>query len=121
MGADSKTLTIIVTRGPYISQAPDLAVNSALEARKMGYNVNLFLYLDGVFSSHLTKEKPYSNPGEWLRWCVRKGVNVAMCSRCAEARDLAETCAIEGIRFGAVWGDLTKWISESDKVLTFNE
>lgn len=114
-------MTILVTRGPYISQAPDLAVNTAMEARRMGYKVNLFLYLDGVFTSHLTKDKDYQNPGEWLRWCVKKGINVAMCSRCAEARDLEEGCAIPGIEFGAVWGDLTKMIAESDKVLTFNE
>jgi sulfur relay (sulfurtransferase) complex TusBCD TusD component (DsrE family) len=115
------TLTILVIRGPYVSQAPELAVRTAIEARRQGYSVNLFLYLDGVFNAHLTKDKDYHNPGEWLRWCVEKGINVAMCSRCTGARDLDTKCAIPGIRFGSVWEELTHMIDDSDKVLTFTE
>jgi sulfur relay (sulfurtransferase) complex TusBCD TusD component (DsrE family) len=116
-----KTLTIIVMRGPYVSQAPELAVHAAIEAKRLGYKVNLFLYLDGVFCSHLTKDKEYHNPGEWLHWCVAKGINVAMCSRCTGARDLEASCVIPGIRFGSVWEELTHMIHESDKVLTFTD
>jgi sulfur relay (sulfurtransferase) complex TusBCD TusD component (DsrE family) len=116
-----RTLTILVMRGPYISQSVDIAIKVALEAKRIGHDVNLFLYLDGVFTTHLTKDKDYHNPGEWLRWCVKKGVNVAMCSRCSGARDLEESCVIPGIKFGQVWGDLTKMIAEADKVLTFTE
>jgi len=119
--AEKGTLTIIVMRGPYVSQAPELAVRTAIEAKRQGYEVNLFLYLDAVFCSHLTKDKDYHNPGEWLRWCVRKGINVAMCSRCTGARDLDAKCAIPGIRFGSVWEELTHMIDGSDKVLTFTD
>ena len=115
------TLTIVVMRGPYISQSVDIAVEVALEARRRGHHVNLFLYLDGVFTSHLTKDKDYHNPGEWLRWCVKKGVQVSMCSRCSTARDLGESCTVPGVKYGQVWGDLTKMIDEADKVLTFTE
>jgi len=115
------TLTIIVMRGPYVSQAPELAVRTAIEAKRQGYDVNLFLYLDGVFNAHLTKDKDYHNPGEWLRWCVRKGINVALCTRCSGARDMQPSCSIPGIRFGSVWEELTRMLKGSDKVLTFTE
>jgi sulfur relay (sulfurtransferase) complex TusBCD TusD component (DsrE family) len=116
-----KTLTLVVMRGPYVSLNDEIAFKVAIEAKRAGYAVNLFLYLDGVFNSHLMREKDFHNPGELLRWCVKKGVNVVMCSKCSDARDIEEGCAIPGIRFGQVWGDLSKMILESDKVLTFTE
>ena len=120
-GGSKKTLTVIVNRGPFVSLIDEIAFKIALQARRLGYNVNLFLYLDGVFNAHLTKEKEYHNPGEWLRWCVNKDINVVVCSRCSDARDMVEDCSIPGIKFGQVWGDLTKMIADSDKVLNFTE
>lgn len=113
-----RTLTIILTRGPYISDYADIAINTALEARRMGYRVNLFLYLDGVWAGHIKEEKEFNNPGEWLRWCIRKGVNVAACHRCSEARELDEDDMIEGIEIEGIYR-LLKMLDESDRVLTF--
>jgi tRNA 2-thiouridine synthesizing protein D len=113
-----KTLTIILTRGPFISDYSDIAINTALRAKKMGYKVNLFLYLDGTWNAHVKREKKYSNPGEWLRWCIKKGVKVAACERCSEARDLVKEDIIEGVEIGGVYR-LLDMLKESDKVLTF--
>lgn len=113
-----KTLTIILTRGPYISDYADVAINTALQAKKMGYKVNLFLYLDGVWNAHIRKEKQFNNPGEWLRWCIRKGVDVAACHRCSEARDLVPENIIDGVEIGGVY-KLLDFLKVSDRVLTF--
>lgn len=113
-----KTLTVILTRGPYISDYADVAINMALQAKKMGYKVNVFLYLDGVWNAHIKKEKEYNNPGEWLRWCIKKGVDVAACHRCSDARELEDTNIIDGVEIGGVYR-LLEFLKESDRVLTF--
>jgi sulfur relay (sulfurtransferase) complex TusBCD TusD component (DsrE family) len=114
----AKTLTVLLMRGPFISEHADLAVNFALEAKKKGYNVNLWLYLDGVWVPHVKTEKDYSNVGEWLRWALQKGVNVKACERCANARDVVPEDIIDGIPIVAAY-DLLNFLKESDKVVTF--
>ena len=48
-----KTLTIILTDGPYISEYADMACKIASEALKIS-QVNIFLYLDAV---HIPKAR----------------------------------------------------------------
>ncbi len=43
----TKTLTILLNRGPYESEYADLAVNFALKAKEKGHNDNLYLNCDG--------------------------------------------------------------------------
>ena len=117
-GGAPKTLTIILTRGPYISEAADMALKTALAARRKGYRVNLFLYLDGTWTSHVTKEKTYNNPGEWLRSAISRGVEVTACERCSEARDLEEGAIVEGVRILGTY-HMIDLIKASDRVLTF--
>lgn len=113
-----KTLTILLTKGPYVSESSDLAVNMALKAKKMGYNVNIFLYLDGTWVSHLTSDKEFNNPGEWINWAIKKGINVCSCERCSIARDLKEGEIIKGIKITGIFRFIDM-LRESDKVLTF--
>ncbi len=117
--SEPKTLTIVLNRGPFISEYADMAVNLALGARKKGYNVNLYLYLDGVWVAHVRRDKDFANVGEHLRSAMRKGVNVKSCARCAdEARDITEDDQIEGIPLVGIY-TLIDWLKESDKVVTF--
>ena len=92
MSEDSKqkVLTIILTRGAYISESADMALRTALRAQRKGYQVNVFLYLDGVWASHIKSDKNFNNPGDWLKRVIRKKINVCMCNRCSGARDLVE-------------------------------
>ena len=114
----TKTLTLLLHRGPYESEYADLAVNYALKAKEKGYNVNIWLYGDGVWTAHVKRQKEYPNVGERLRKALKEGVNVKICSRCAEARDLVKGDIIEGIPMVGLF-DFTDWLDESDKVLTF--
>ena len=113
-----KVLTILLLRGPYISEYADLATNLALKARRRGYKVNMFLYLDGAWLPHLKTDKDYSNPGEWLRWAIKKGAVVRACERCSDARDITEDDIIDGVKISGVYSFIDM-LAESDKVITF--
>jgi sulfur relay (sulfurtransferase) complex TusBCD TusD component (DsrE family) len=114
----AKTLTILLNRGPFVSEYADLAVRLAAKAREKGHNVNLYLYVDGVWAPHVKSEKPYANVGERLREALKNGVNVKICNRCAEARDVVAGDIIGDIPLVGLF-DFTDWLRESDKVLTF--
>jgi len=112
----AKTLTILLNRGPYISESADLALRMAIRAREKGHNVNLYLYVDGVWAPHLKSDLPHENVGKLLREALEKGVDVKSCARCAEARDATDI--IEGIPLVGLF-DLMHWVQASDKVVTF--
>lgn len=115
---NTKTLTILLIKGPYVSEAADIALKIALKAKRQGYNVNVFLYLDGTWVSHLTGDKTFNNPGDWLKRVIRKGANVKMCERCSQARDLKKGDIIEGIEIPGTY-EFIELLKNSDKVLTF--
>jgi tRNA 2-thiouridine synthesizing protein D len=114
----SKVLTILLIKGPYVSEAADIAFKTALKAKRMGYKVNMFLYLDGTWNTHLTGDKNFSNPGVWLKRVIRKEIDVKSCERCSSARDLSEVDIIEGVHISGS-SKLIDFLMESDKVLTF--
>ena len=115
---NTKTLTILLIKGPYVSEAADIALKTAIKAKCQGYNVNIFLYLDGTWVSHLTDDKTFNNSGDWLKRAIRKEVNVKMCERCSHARDLKKEDIIEGIEISGTY-QFVDFLKNSDKVLTF--
>lgn len=114
----SRTLTILLNRGPFSSEYADMALKMALKARGKGYNVNMWLHIDGVWATHLRRDKPGENTGKRLKQALEKGVKVKICIRCAEARDLLAKEIIEGMPIVGL-PDLFEWLKNSDKVLTF--
>ena len=115
---NSKVLTILLIKGPYVSEAADIAFKTALKAKRKGYKVNIFLYLDGTWNSHLTGDKNFNNPGDWLKRVIRKEIDVKACERCSNARDLKENNIIDGVNISGS-SKLIDFLMESDKVLTF--
>ena len=71
-----KTLTIILTDGPYISEYADMAYKIASEALKVS-QVNIFLYLDAV---HIAKvgQKPslFGNAGKLFSELAERGAKI---------------------------------------------
>lgn len=114
----NKVLTILLTRGPYVSEAADIATKTAIAAKKMGYTVNMFLYLDGTWTAHLTTDKNYNNPGIWLETALQKKINIHMCDRCSKARDLIPENILPNINISGSY-QLIELIKNSDQVLTF--
>ena len=113
-----KTLTIVLNRGSYISEFSDIALNIGLKALEKGHNVNLYLYIDGVWVPHLNQiPKEFPNAQEKLEQLIEAGANVKICARCAEARGVTSDTVIEGLPFVGLY-DLIDWIKESDKVIS---
>lgn len=120
-----KTLTIILTDGPYISEYADMACKIASEALKIS-QVNIFLYLDAV---HIPKvgQKPslFADMGQQFQDLAEKGAVVRACVRCASARgypaDEAGICPDyhQGIKISSLY-DLAEMLKASDKVIALS-
>jgi Uncharacterized conserved protein involved in intracellular sulfur reduction len=118
-----KTLTIILTDGPYISEYAQIAKKIA-EAALKRYQVNIFLYLDAV---HIPRrgQNPafFADEGGLFADLAREGAVIRACSRCAAARGyLAEEDGSsqdypDGIKITSLY-DLPVMIQGSDGVIT---
>jgi len=115
---EKKTLTILLTKGPYVSEAACMAMKTALAATRLGYEVNLFMYLDGAWVAHITTEKDFSHPSDWLGSVIKRGVEVASCQRCSDARDIHEDRIVDGVKIAGSFR-FVDMVKRSDKVITF--
>jgi tRNA 2-thiouridine synthesizing protein D len=117
-----KTLTIILTDGPYISEYAEMAYKIARAALKH-YQVNIFLYLDGVHVPKIGQEPAqFSNVGVLFRDLARDGVVIRSCIRCAAARGYSskddQRCRDypEEIKISSIY-ELSEMLSRSDEVI----
>jgi tRNA 2-thiouridine synthesizing protein D len=120
-----KTLTIILTDGPYISEYAEMAYKIAMEALKR-CEVNVFLYLDAVHIPKLGQEPSlFRNAGLLFRELAERGAVVRACVRCAAARGyLADEQGIcpdyyMGIRITSLY-DLAEMLKKSDRVIALS-
>lgn len=128
---NTKTLTFIITAGPYSTEIP-YTVSKLLEAaHKKGVNVNLFFYLDGTFISH-HKQSPsdYPNVQSLFHEKLKKGllnpkIDAIACIKCTNARGITHgddsfkqglAYTYEGVVIGGL-GDLAIWVKDSDKTI----
>lgn len=127
-----KTLTILLFKGPYASQQAEYACRIAEKAVELGYNVNLFLYGDGVHAAMKGQApKAFLNIGEYLTKLAKKGVLIKSCERCSRARGYVEgefdaekdsyasSKVIDGVKIYGLYGFI-EMLSKSDKVLNFS-
>ncbi len=124
-----KTLSIVLTDGPYISEYAEVACKLAEEALKR-YHVNIFLYLDAV---HIPKKGQtpsfFSNAGEHFTELTEKGAVIRACARCAAARGYTakedsvngSNCGdyIPGIKISSLY-ELSEMLSKSDRVISLS-
>lgn len=119
MTDDAKTLTILLLRGHMASEYADMAVNMAIKAREKGYNVNMFLYEDGVWAQKKGQgPKLFPNIGDAMQEAADMGVDVRACVRCSEARGITEDEIIPGSEITSLY-DFVNFTNESDKIVTF--
>ncbi|HOO53924.1 MAG TPA: DsrE family protein [Methanothrix sp.] len=118
-----KTLTIILTGGPYISEDAQMVFRIADAALKR-YQVNIFLYLDAVHIPHLGQNPAFfADEGELFKELAERGAVIRACSRCAAARgyiakeDGSSQDYHDGIKISSLY-DLPKMISGSDGVIS---
>ena len=118
-----KTLTIILTDGPYISEYAEMAYKIAKAALKE-HHVNIFLYLDSVHIPKIGKNPSlFANVGRLFQELSERGAVVRACSRCATARGYLPkedgVCPdyYSGIKITSIH-DLAEMLNGSDKVIT---
>lgn len=124
-----KTLTIVLTDGPYISEYSEIACKLAEEALKQ-YHVNIFLYLDAV---HIPKKNQnpsfFTNTGELFTTLAEKGAVIRACARCAAARGYitegdtlkGSNCKdyLPGIKISSLY-ELAEMMKKSDRVISLS-
>ncbi len=119
-----RTLTIILTDGPYISEYVEIAYKIAKAALKK-YQVNIFLYLDAV---HIPKsgQTPafFANAGELFQELAKEGARIEACPRCANARGYhadESACGdyLPGIKITSLY-NLAEMLKETDKVVALS-
>lgn len=120
-----KTLTIVLTDGPYISEYAEMAYKIA-KAALGEHQVNIFLYLDAVHIPKLWQNPSiFANAGKLFQDLAESGALVRACSRCSAARGyLPENDGISpdyhnGIKITSIY-DLAEMICKSDKVITIS-
>lgn len=82
--------------------------------------VRVFLMADAANCAIANQNTPngYYNIERMIKSVLTKGGKVKICGSCAESRGLKTAQLIEGTEISTL-AELTKWVVDSDKVITF--
>lgn len=115
-------IIIIINDAPY---GTEKAYNALRLANQLGKDhetveVRIFLMADGANCAIANQATPngYYNIERMLKFSLTKGAKVKICGSCAEARGLKNVQLIDGAEISTM-AELTNWVVDSDKVLTF--
>lgn len=118
----SRKTLIIINDAPYGSEKAYNAMRMAMQLGKdhPEVEVRIFLMADAVGCAIAGQKTPdgYYNIERMLRSVIAKGAEVKICGSCAEARGLKGIALINGTQLSTM-AELTNWVVESDKVITF--
>ncbi|HEY3289189.1 MAG TPA: DsrE family protein [Anaerolineae bacterium] len=115
-------ILIIINDAPYGSEKAYNAMRLAMMLQKehADVEVRLFLMADAVTCALPAQNTPqgYYNIERMFRSVIGKGGQVKACGTCCDARGIKALALIEGIEVSTMV-QLTQWVVDSDKVLTF--
>lgn len=115
----AKGLTILLLSGSMMCREGNVAVRLIRNAIDKGYKVNLFCFGEAVTAVKRNQApKRFPNLGNELEAEVARGLKIAVCSTCAEARGFTQDDIIEGAKIGSLTTDFSDYIEESDRVIT---
>ena len=113
---------IVINDAPYGTEKAynGLRLAMALQREHEGVDVRIFLLADAVGCVLPGQSTPqgYYNVERMLKAVIAKGGQVKACGSCAEARGLTGLPLIEGVEVSTM-SQLTQWVLDSDRVLTF--
>ena len=83
-------LGILLTEGPFQTQHHETATEIAKAALRKGHEVEMFLFLDGVYNVLRTHDMPYleRQPADHFREVLSMGGKIMACGVCVSARGL---------------------------------
>lgn len=115
-------ILIIINDAPYGTEKAFNALRIANQLNKENPDaeVRIFLIADAANCAIAGQTTPngYYNIERMLKLSLNKGAKVKICGSCAEARGLINLPLIEGAEISNL-AELTNWVLDSDKVLTF--
>ncbi len=115
-------ILIIINDAPYGTEKAYNALRLANQLNKehTEAEVRIFLMADGATCAIANQNTPngYYNIERMLKFSINKGASVKICGSCVEARGLKQVQLIEGAEISTL-AELTQWVVDSDKVLTF--
>jgi uncharacterized protein involved in oxidation of intracellular sulfur len=115
-------ILIIVNDGPYGTEKAynALRLTNQLNKEHGEVEIKLFLMADAATCAIANQTTPngYYNVERMIKLAITKGTKVKICGSCADARGLKHATLIEGAEISSM-AELTNWVVESDKVLTF--
>lgn len=116
-------ILIIINDAPYGSEKAYNALRMAMTLQKEHgekVEVKIFLLADAVFCGLPGQKTPdgYYNIERMLKSVINRGGEVKSCGGCSEARGIAGTPFIEGVKLSNM-KEFAQWTVECDKVLTF--
>lgn len=115
-------ILILINDAPYGTEKAYNALRIANQLNKehSDIEVRIFLMADAANCAIANQITPngYYNIERMLKLSLNKGAKVKICGSCAEARGLKTLPLIEGTEISSL-AELTQWVVDSDKVLTF--
>ncbi|MHA1934037.1 MAG: DsrE/DsrF/TusD sulfur relay family protein [Candidatus Thorarchaeota archaeon] len=118
---EKKTLGIMILTGPYTYQNSHTFYDFARAAVDKGYEVKVFLFVDGVFNAKLNQEPDPDRPmNERLQELADDGVVFQACGLCTSARgfDQLGSDYTPGVEVTGLT-ELAEILGECDRFVTF--
>jgi tRNA 2-thiouridine synthesizing protein D len=112
--------TLIIYDAPIAKERALTALRFAWTADLEGHKVQIWLFEDGVYLAKKNQTPPQGllNCGQMLEDLIKTGIDVKACVVCANARGVAPTELLEGVKLATIH-DLIEWTANSDKVISF--
>ena len=118
----TQKILLLINDAPYGTEKAYNALRLAIQLGKDHENVEVrvFLMADAASCAVANQSTPngYYNIERMIKLILSKGAKVKICGSCAEARGLKNVQLIEGTEISTM-AELTNWVVDSDKVLTF--
>jgi len=115
-------ILIIINDAPYGSEKAYNGLRLAITLQKeyKDVQIRIFLMADAVLCALPNQLTPdgYYNLERMFRLVINKGAEVKACGTCSNSRGIRGLTLIPGIKISTM-SQLTQWVLESDKVLTF--
>ena len=113
---------LVINDAPYGSEKAYNALRLAMTLQKErdDTEVLIFLLADAVTCALPDQATPqgYYNLGRMFKAVINRGGQVKACGSCADARGIKSLDLIDGVEVSTM-SQLSQWVVESDKVLTF--
>ena len=117
-----KKILFILNDAPYANEKAYNALRMAMNLKKehAPIDIKVFLFADSIACALPNQHTPagYYNIEKMIHGIIEGNGQVKLCKSCAEARGIGTLELIPGTMIGTL-NELTTWVMDADKVLTF--